>query len=121
RRRDPEDRADRRAHERRPPQRSAADVPDRPLARRSFAHGDPAAGPAIDLVSHNAFAYLHPTGGHPESQQRIAVLHERFPFVECAPATEADLLRCHTKGLVDEVRTARGFLDPDTVCTETTF
>src|SRR5581483_5953140 len=89
--------------------------------RRSLARGDPAAGSAIDLVSNSAFAYLHPTGGHPESQQRIAVLHERFPFVECTPATEADLLRCHTKRLVDEVRSARGFLDPDTVCTETTF
>jgi acetoin utilization deacetylase AcuC-like enzyme len=64
---------------------------------------------------------LHPTGGHPESQQRLAVLHERFPFVECTPASEADLLRCHTPELVEQVRTARGWLDPDTLCTETTF
>ncbi|MGN6796559.1 MAG: histone deacetylase family protein [Gaiellaceae bacterium] len=49
------------------------------------------------------------------------MLHERFPFVECEPATEADLLRCHTPELVEQVRTARGFLDSDTLCTETTF
>jgi acetoin utilization deacetylase AcuC-like enzyme len=49
------------------------------------------------------------------------VLHERFPFVECAPATEADVLRCHTQALIEQVRTTRGWLDPDTLCTETTF
>jgi acetoin utilization deacetylase AcuC-like enzyme len=49
------------------------------------------------------------------------VLHDRFPFVECAPATEADLLRCHTPELVEQVQTARGFLDGDTLCTETTY
>jgi acetoin utilization deacetylase AcuC-like enzyme len=48
-------------------------------------------------------------------------LHHRFPFRECAAATEADLLRCHTPELVERVRTARGFIDPDTICTETTF
>ncbi len=49
------------------------------------------------------------------------MLHERFPFVECAPASEADVLRCHTSALLERVRTTRGWLDPDTVCTETTF
>jgi len=49
------------------------------------------------------------------------VLHHRFPFVECAPATEADLLRCHAPELLEQVRTTRGFLDGDTLCTETTF
>jgi acetoin utilization deacetylase AcuC-like enzyme len=75
----------------------------------------------MELVSHPAFAYLHPTGSHPESQQRIAVLHEQFPFVECAPATEADVLRCHAPELLERVRTTRGLLDPDTICSETTF
>ena len=41
--------------------------------------------PDRPLVSSSAFAHLHPTGSHPESQQRIVVLHERFAFVECAP------------------------------------
>jgi acetoin utilization deacetylase AcuC-like enzyme len=75
----------------------------------------------LDVVSHEAFARLHPTGGHPESQGRLRVLHERFPFVECAPASEADVLRCHTPVLLERVRTTRGWLDSDTVCTETTF
>jgi acetoin utilization deacetylase AcuC-like enzyme len=75
----------------------------------------------VDVVSHPAFAYLHPTGGHPESQQRIAVLHEHLPFVECGPATEADVLRCHDAALLEQVRTTRGWLDRDTICTETTL
>jgi acetoin utilization deacetylase AcuC-like enzyme len=75
----------------------------------------------LDVVSHEAFERLHPTGGHPESQGRLRVLHERFSFVECAPASEADMLRCHTPALLERVRTTRGWLDPDTVCTETTF
>jgi acetoin utilization deacetylase AcuC-like enzyme len=75
----------------------------------------------VELVSHSAFASLHPTGSHPESQQRIAVLHERFDFVECAPCLEEDVLRCHDAALVEQVRTTRGWIDPDTLCTETTF
>ncbi len=49
------------------------------------------------------------------------MLHERFPFVECAPADDADVLRCHTPELIERVRTTRGSIDPDTVCTETSF
>ena len=49
------------------------------------------------------------------------MLHERFPFVECEPATEADVLRCHTADLVEQVRATRGWLDADTLCTETTY
>ncbi len=49
------------------------------------------------------------------------MLHERFPFVECAPAAETDVLRCHTPRLVEHVRDTRGWLDPDTLCTESTY
>jgi acetoin utilization deacetylase AcuC-like enzyme len=49
------------------------------------------------------------------------VLQERFPFAECGPATEEDVLRCHAPELVERVRTTRGFIDPDTICTETTL
>jgi acetoin utilization deacetylase AcuC-like enzyme len=49
------------------------------------------------------------------------VLHQRFPFLECTPATEEDALRCHTPELLERVRTTRGLLDPDTICTETTY
>jgi acetoin utilization deacetylase AcuC-like enzyme len=75
----------------------------------------------MELVSHPAFPSLHPTGAHPESPARLGVLHERFSYVECAPATEADVLRCHEPGLVERVRRTRGWLDPDTICTETSF
>jgi acetoin utilization deacetylase AcuC-like enzyme len=75
----------------------------------------------VEIVSHAAFTSLHPTGAHPESQERIAVLHERFAFAECEPAAEADVLRCHTPALVERVRSTRGWLDADTVCTETSF
>jgi acetoin utilization deacetylase AcuC-like enzyme len=75
----------------------------------------------MDVVSHNAFTYLHPTGDHPESQQRIAVLHHHLGFVECAPATDADVLRCHTAELIERVRTTDGFLDPDTPCTPSSY
>jgi acetoin utilization deacetylase AcuC-like enzyme len=49
------------------------------------------------------------------------VLHERFPYIECTPASEADVRRCHTAELLEQVRTTRGSLDPDTICTETTY
>jgi acetoin utilization deacetylase AcuC-like enzyme len=75
----------------------------------------------MELVSHRAFAQLHPTGGHPESQARIDALHAHFAFAECSPATETDVLRCHTTALVDEVRDTRGWIDGDTICTDTTF
>ena len=51
----------------------------------------------------------------------MAVLHERFPFVECAPATDADVLRCHSARLLEQVRATRGWIDGDTICTETTY
>ena len=75
----------------------------------------------MQLVSHSDFAHLHPTGGHPESQARIEVLHERFTFHECAPATEEAVLRCHTPALVERIRSAPGFIDSDTICTATTY
>jgi acetoin utilization deacetylase AcuC-like enzyme len=72
-------------------------------------------------VSHPDLALLHPTGGHPESGARLAALHERFSYRECGPARREDVLRCHTETHVERVRTTRGWLDPDTVCTETTY
>jgi acetoin utilization deacetylase AcuC-like enzyme len=41
--------------------------------------------------------------------------------VSCEPASEDDILRCHAPELIDRVRTTRGLIDPDTVCTETTL
>jgi acetoin utilization deacetylase AcuC-like enzyme len=49
------------------------------------------------------------------------VLQERFATVGCKPASEADVLRCHEAELVERVRTFEGWLDPDTLVTESTF
>jgi acetoin utilization deacetylase AcuC-like enzyme len=51
----------------------------------------------------------------------MVVLHERFPFVECEPARVDDVLRCHSPELVELVRETRGWIDGDTICTETTY
>jgi acetoin utilization deacetylase AcuC-like enzyme len=75
----------------------------------------------VDVVSHPLLATLHPTGGHPESGRRLAALHERFAYVGCEPASEEDVLRCHSAALVERVRTFRGWFDYDTVCTETSY
>jgi acetoin utilization deacetylase AcuC-like enzyme len=75
----------------------------------------------VQPVSHPLFTTLHPTDGHPESQARLVVLQERFAFVECEPATEEDVLRCHTRRLVEQVKSAPGWLDPDTLCTATSY
>lgn len=75
----------------------------------------------MELVSHPDFARLHPTAGHPESSARIAVLHDLFDFVECERARREDVLRCHSERLLAQVRAARGWIDADTICTETTY
>ena len=49
------------------------------------------------------------------------MLHERFPFAECAPATDGDVLRCHAPELIERVRDTRGWIDADTICTESTY
>lgn len=49
------------------------------------------------------------------------MLHERFPFAECAPANDNDVLRCHSRDLIDRVCGTRGWIDADTICTDTTY
>jgi acetoin utilization deacetylase AcuC-like enzyme len=81
----------------------------------------------IPLVSHRAFAEQHPTGGHPERQERLRVLHDAYPdFVEARPATLAEIQAVHEPDYVEAVRvvSASGqptLLDADTICTETTY
>jgi acetoin utilization deacetylase AcuC-like enzyme len=77
----------------------------------------------MELVGHPDLARLHPTGDHPESQERLRVLYERFPVSEASPAREEDILRCHSRGLLELVReidrpTA---IDLDTVASETSY
>jgi acetoin utilization deacetylase AcuC-like enzyme len=78
----------------------------------------------VDVVSHAAFAELHPTFGHPEAPERLAVLLEAFPdFVECEPASEEDVLRCHEREYVDVIRSIEEptWLDLDTVASGTSY
>jgi acetoin utilization deacetylase AcuC-like enzyme len=78
----------------------------------------------MELISHADLTRLHPTGRHPESGERLRVLHEHFgAWVEPVPATRRDLERCHDSALVELIRTtaAPTLLDLDTVCTETSY
>jgi acetoin utilization deacetylase AcuC-like enzyme len=78
----------------------------------------------VELVSHADYGRLHPTGRHPESQERIRVLHEHFgAWLEPVPARREDIERCHEPALVEQVRAvaAPTLLDLDTVCTETSY
>lgn len=77
----------------------------------------------MELMSHRDMVRLHPTGDYPERQERLRVLQEQFEFREAEPASEEDLLRCHTSELLELVRgIARPtFVDPDTVASDTTY
>jgi acetoin utilization deacetylase AcuC-like enzyme len=79
------------------------------------------------VVSHPAFAALHPTGGHPERQERISVLLDAFPdWVEARPATADQIAAVHERAYIETARAVSEsgrptMLDADTVCTETTY
>jgi acetoin utilization deacetylase AcuC-like enzyme len=81
----------------------------------------------IPFISHADFANLHPTGDHPERQERMRVLHEAFPdFEEPRRATVEELALCHDRDYINHVRsTSEGgktvMLDPDTVCTPSSY
>ena len=78
----------------------------------------------MEVVSHRDFPELHPTFGHPEAPERLGVLLEAFPdFVQCQPASEQDLLRCHSAEYVEVVRSIAEptWLDLDTVASESTY
>jgi acetoin utilization deacetylase AcuC-like enzyme len=79
------------------------------------------------VVSHPAFAALHPTGGHPERQERISVLLDAFPdWIEARPATVDQIAAVHEREYIDAVRSVSEtgrptLLDADTLCTETSY
>jgi acetoin utilization deacetylase AcuC-like enzyme len=77
----------------------------------------------MDLVSHPDMARLHPTGADPERQERLSVLLERLPFREAEPASEEDILRCHTREHVERIRgiDRPTMIGLDTVASETTY
>ena len=77
----------------------------------------------MELISHPDLVRLHPTGDHPESTERLRVLQERFDFRVAEPADEEDILRCHSRGLVDFVRSIAHptLVGLDTIASETTY
>ena len=69
-------------------------------------------------------ARLHPTGGHPERPERLAVLlGNQHVWSEGRVASEEELLLCHTAEHVELVHgcDAPVWLDGDTLCTDTTY
>jgi acetoin utilization deacetylase AcuC-like enzyme len=81
-------------------------------------------GSPIDVLTHPALARLHPTGGHPERPERLAVLlaHQHI-WSEGRAATVEELQLCHTGEHVELVHGIEDavWLDGDTICTATTF
>ena len=78
----------------------------------------------MKVISHSALARLHPTAHHhhAETEQRIAVLLERFPeYEEGVPATREQIERVHSPNYVSaiaslgEVSPEELWLDGDTL------
>ena len=60
----------------------------------------------MDVISHPAFAHLHPTGQHvhPETQLRLLRLQERFPdYVHGSAASHEQIERVHAESYVASV------------------
>jgi acetoin utilization deacetylase AcuC-like enzyme len=78
----------------------------------------------MDLLSSAVLGRLHPTGDHPERPERIDALLAAVPAEEVSrAATVEELERCHTPAHIATVRetTTPRWLDPDTICTETSW
>lgn len=80
----------------------------------------------MDVISHPAFAHLHPTGHHvhPENPHRLARLLERFPgFVEGRSATADQIQRVHAGPYLRSIDAIRDdvWLDGDTFAGPTTW
>ncbi len=80
----------------------------------------------MDVISHPAFAHLHPTGHHvhPETQLRLARLQERFPdYRHGTAASRAQIERVHDGAYVDAVDAIVDdtWLDPDTFACASTW
>jgi acetoin utilization deacetylase AcuC-like enzyme len=78
----------------------------------------------VDAISAADLGRLHPTGEHPERRERIDVLRQALAAEDVYRAASVeDLERCHTPAHVARVRetTTTTWLDPDTICTASTF
>jgi acetoin utilization deacetylase AcuC-like enzyme len=78
----------------------------------------------VDALSAAELGRLHPTGDHPERPERIDVLLDAIPAEQVHQRASAEELeRCHTPAHVARVRdtSTTTWLDPDTVCTATSW
>jgi acetoin utilization deacetylase AcuC-like enzyme len=77
----------------------------------------------VKVLSHDAFARLHPTVSHPESPKRLAILLESFDWEAGRQARVEDVLRCHTRAYVERIERVRDetWLDHETVATKTSY
>ena len=80
----------------------------------------------MDVISHPAFAHLHPTGHHvhPETPHRLVRLHGRFaPYVHGKPAEREQIEWVHDLDYVDSVDAILDdtWLDEDTFACATTW
>jgi acetoin utilization deacetylase AcuC-like enzyme len=79
----------------------------------------------IDVVTHPALARLHPTFGHPESEERLAVLLDAFPDARAgkpAPHRALERVHAHEYLKVLEALSEPGWFDyPNTLASETSW
>jgi acetoin utilization deacetylase AcuC-like enzyme len=77
----------------------------------------------MEVITHADMARLHPTGDHPEQGRRLEVLQDALEWREASPATADDIERCHTRGLVELIRSIDRptMLTLDTVASETSY
>jgi acetoin utilization deacetylase AcuC-like enzyme len=80
---------------------------------------------AIEVLTHPALARLHPTFGHPESEQRLAVLLDAFPAARRGKAAAPEALErvhAHEYLKVLESLTEPAWFDyPNTLASETSW
>jgi acetoin utilization deacetylase AcuC-like enzyme len=77
----------------------------------------------LELISHADMARLHPTGDHPERQERLVALQSAFEWREAPPATREDVERCHSPALVALIEAIDRpvMLTLDTIASQTTY
>jgi acetoin utilization deacetylase AcuC-like enzyme len=80
---------------------------------------------AIEVLTHPALARLHPTFGHPESEQRLQVLLDAFPQAQHGkPAERTALERVHAHEylkVLEELAEPAWFDYPNTIASETSW
>jgi acetoin utilization deacetylase AcuC-like enzyme len=81
------------------------------------------AGGAVDLLTNGAFARLHPTGKHPERQERLLALDALGPATVERRATAEQLARVHDPAYLELLQAVDRpvQLDADTVCSHTSW